>query len=453
MSSYKYYQIQYLLTQDHLERSGMLGVKCLQNIEELLKKIFVGQGTFNQNNFVCNEWIVSLTGILAPNTHYICPGGWINTKTKMIGLDLISLHAEKTEVNYLNTIILLSEYFKQYPKNKKGKTKKPEWHQELLPLGIPKKSNDLMPLFFNQFYYYNKAGIVIGRVYFFFVSPSGSLLSKYQTIWKRSDQDHILYWMDFFPEIPYFLFNAHLIATKTDASIHLVENELVAINCQSSCSFNQLIDNKGETRAFSEIVFSTCPGGLKNLLHADFTGLHGRSVYIHVLAKNNPIIQQLPQIIDRLQKHNVSNIFLIYLTKQINPEFIDKDENIIKHTFISCEDFFLEPSLYGYTVNFASEPNIFTHSSSEIYQEDSPELNRKQRIPKKIKQMAMISFLREYKKISYKKISYKKIQDQIGISRSTVCYIYNKQIHKLSDKDKLKHNAELDRLIKSEEPS
>jgi KaiC/GvpD/RAD55 family RecA-like ATPase len=92
----------------------------------------------------------------------------------------------------------------------------------------------------------------------------GQIVRLYRSLWcYRSSQE--FRWAEILPQAPYPLFNAHLVAAQPSLPVVLVQDEFEATE---------------QGRKYSNCVFSTVPGGLKNLSKADLNLLKGCSVLV-----------------------------------------------------------------------------------------------------------------------------------------------------------------------------
>lgn len=445
-SEYILFPIPIELDQEKIDLVYKVRLLCLHNLEKLTAKFFLGLALVNQDKITCKEWAVCRYLAFFKTANLIIPpGGWINKKTKVYGFDLISLYSMLSNNDYFSSANIILEYIEKHSKAGKSVQKKRahKWVQELYPLAKPLLKRFEGNIDKNLFFYKNNRGLIIGAVEYKQIYPYVNYFVKYyHTIWKSTEAEDTIFWMNLFPQPPYTIFNADLIEKNKQAQVIFVTDEPEVTIIQK-----KEMDLMNSKMPYLNLplpsIFSTCPGGLINLNSADFSILSDRVVTIKIKNMDDEIIQHMPYIIKRLKDNNVKWILLAYDKNEYTPA-----DSMIpfyqKHIFISGDIFMLYPYLCGYKGIMPINDNV-EDVDLNLSSTNDKQTIVKHRISKKIKEMAMISFLHEHKKMSYKKI-----QEKTQISSSTAFHIFTNQIPKLNDKDKLKFNTELNRLINSD---
>lgn len=447
-----------VLSQEEITLCSKIRLLSIQYLNIFLERVFLEPLKKSISIYENKEWLIFLGGFQGINIcEQIPPGGWINKKTNKIGFDIISFYAEYRKIEYLNAAKALDEFFEYYLMTA-TKKQKLQWVQEKAPLihqDLPFNSECYNSNCVDKYQYKNKSGNIIAHVirYKSHERPSSvppiPIVDTFYTLWKNIQNSGFhCYWIEAFPQPPYIVYNADLINNHKNAKIIFVESIENAYRLQNNLpQINFYIDEHGRKMSLIEKIYSTCPGGLKNLLHADLAFLSGRKIII----RNNelPISQVflLRDIIDKMNKYNIFDI-----------DIATKDQTRANMTYDPNCGYRLEP----YTIflenhreilkYWAKNENIInsypceeTKKKSKSKTIDKPEEKKvgegkTPRIPKKIKNMAKVTFLRN------KNFTYAKIEKDHGIKHATANNIVKKLIPSLSEKEKQLFDIELNRL-------
>lgn len=433
--------------------SSKVQLLCLRNLSSLMDSFFCGAAKKHGNHYVFEKWKVAIDDFYCEEVmDFIMPGGWVNTSTKIYSNDIILLHSLINGLFYDQSLMILNEYFEnaEHLTKKAKKNWSQLWLQERIPLSRPKLNGKTFfySLSNYYYYYYNKSGYPICiNENLVLIGPQflPERISRYLTIWKNTET-HSCYWMPFFSQPPYMIFNTQLM--NSCPTIVFVHDENEAIRNHSNhpeCLNHDYTYNT---------VYSTCYGGLINLPDADFALLQGKSVIIQLEIIKHIALQIIPEAIKNLRKSGVSEIYISFLKTETeaitNVPFEDHGEYI----HIGADDFLVWLNLYnGGRCDQEDSIKISTKSLAEkkdtsydTKKESSIVSAKTPRIPRKIKDMAMVVFLRG------KKISYGKIEKEYGIKHSHAHNIVKKNISKLSDKERKLFDIETKRLIEKNIP-
>lgn len=239
-----------------------------------VSKMLLQSGSQNSDGSIFTDSHISI--ILKPpkdSTHQMIAGSWIDHDNCRFGTDIVSLYAYKAAKSYHAALHELWTAFgnKEFLRNCRGGVK---WHiQEKNSIVLYDRSRiiDNFCLYFDphpaRYLYHNKYGRIIGGVYKFNLIGHGEAEIFYTT-WRRpnSEEEKIA---SLFPEKPYMIYNQHLI--NEDVKFVLFESNEKLADDYRAANPNQ-----------HDLVPSACPGGLKNLINADFSSITNQGFIVRL---------------------------------------------------------------------------------------------------------------------------------------------------------------------------
>ena len=316
--------------QEEADQRSTILLFFLQVLTIFLKRLFQGGKVVEKNvkRYVYMDWIVFLEGYYDSELRInFSPGGWINQKMNRFGSDPISLYADFCSSLYPYFVISYEIAEKRLFRIAAGLFESVKGKQEgRIYRQVQEKHPPISKFTSHQSFpdfqlgianYFSIAGELIGVVEFY-KSISGEIFRIYHTLW-RQEKKHIFSWHQIFPELPYMIYNLHLIAELTQSIIVFVENELIADQLQ----FNVHQSNP---------IHTTIPGGLINLLKADLSILIGRIVII-CLSPFSAVVQILPDFIEKAKKIGIKEVNFYFNGEELP---------------ISTETFLRNPQKYGF---------------------------------------------------------------------------------------------------------
>lgn len=293
------------------------------NLLHFLRAMFQGGGVNNDHKrFKYKKIIVLLEGTYIEELNMTLPfGSWYNNETLEYGYDIISLCIYFHQRDFSTVLSMLSEVAEEHFKRLKinDTTKSPRNIQVKNPVGrIELRRLHIKGAKKIHSSYYSTTYGVHFKVAEYWKLSNGEIESVYYTIW-RPWNSQIYHCQSLYPQPPYSLYKLDFIHKYTEAGIIFVDNEMVA-------------DHNQENTDPSQYVYTTCFGGLKNLLEANLSYLSDRDLHLYYDSKTEAI-QHIPEAIKRLQAHGVRDI-------KISFDNGDSD--------ITSDEFMKEPEKYGY---------------------------------------------------------------------------------------------------------
>lgn len=238
----------------------------LAHLEAIVRKILPG-GRREGNVYRAGPYIVAIRPCYETHTNsYLYAAQWIDLRCRQIGRDAVELFAHKQGIPYQMAIIVLADQFDLTEDVRLNQQcgKLPRMTQELRPLHIsegPPLHN--VPPGAVWATYRNTVGAIIGIVARIRL-PNGEVADIHYTLWRGHDSP-VCQWVETFPQKPFPIFNADLIAQRPDAEVILAVDEFIDI---------------GLIQRHRSSIFSAIPGGHDNILDADLNGLRGRMVRV-----------------------------------------------------------------------------------------------------------------------------------------------------------------------------
>ena len=243
--------------------------KFTEHTDKVLKMILQNGSKDSYGTAFISGFIYIFIKPIYLNSLLFPAGGWIDYSKAVYGTDIISLYAFQTGKKYRVALHEIYDAFnnKEFFDGSKNETK---WHvQQKNPISIG--STESVDQFWSYFrppasvhFYRNRHGRIIGVTTKFLLSD-GSNAEIFYTIWRqhKSEEEKCV---ALFPEKPYMIYNQHLINENT-STVHFVADEPCA-------DFN----TNPTSQQYGFLVHSACPGGLHNILDADFYCLSGKNI-------------------------------------------------------------------------------------------------------------------------------------------------------------------------------
>jgi archaellum biogenesis ATPase FlaH len=387
------------LNQEEVDRRSSVRLYCLQNMPEILNNLFPDAQKITKNRFPfkhLNWTVFHKPFYLSEASTNLPAGGWFNDSTHEFGFDMISLYAAINASPSDGYIIAgnNSFFYNQATErladftgismgqiNTRKKSKNPLWIQKETALIIPPFQWSAFPEKYDYFItkYHSKTNQIVGYVEYYRAHYLGERYKIYHTLWAQHKGQNI-HWQVIFPQKPYILFNLYAIYKSRDnVPVVFVGDE------ESAVRFQEKAD---------DVVYTTCPGGLINLPHADLSALRGRKVVVE-LASTSREVKILPDFIKKAKDGgiNVAMVFNgnynkkaeddgieFYTIEYKASEHVTKRETKKFNRSVSAEEFLKKPYEYGYEGRlYKSQPT--KHESGIIKPgEKIPGANKKREI-------------------------------------------------------------------------
>ena len=243
-------------------------LRCLTAASRVASKI-LGLGGDHSYLLRDGPWIVALRRTRVPEIGLtLNRGAWVNLSTGMYGENLVELYAQVHGCSYRNAIFVLANEAKIVSTDGDPNSEDAirNWVQEVTPLRLDFAATYRPPNYpwDSEFcLYYNSSRHVILQA-IRWKGGDGSTIRVYRSLWCHH-RGYDSLWAEILPQTPLPLFNLDLVQSHPNLPVVLVKDEFLATELGK---FN------------FHVLFSTIPGGLKNLLSADLEPLRGRTVRV-----------------------------------------------------------------------------------------------------------------------------------------------------------------------------
>lgn len=251
----------------------------------LLTTLFQG-GRVQNKQFFWQDIIVAMDDVYVEHIGvWLSSGAWVHTNRYVRGNDIFELIAYMWGTSYSRAFEMVAHHLDI---NSSPSQSSPNCSQESYPL-YPMLN--IQPSLYepSQFVYRNELGIP-NTIVRMITSTDGTSFPVYTIILKdkRSGRYQLA---EAIPDKPYQLFNLNCIKENANANVAIFDSE-----------------EKAEARNVRGEVATTVPGGLKNILDADFSCLNGRTVYLHL--RRQDVCHGL-LIRQKLYDSNIDKIFFV----------------------------------------------------------------------------------------------------------------------------------------------
>lgn len=282
------------ISQAEVDLWSNVHLRCLATARHVAKKILGAAGADRDEVLRSGPYLVALKRAFIPEIwQTLNRGAWVCLYSGAYGENLPELYAHVHRCSYRDAILALASEAKlmENTKDITYEERIRNWSQEQNPLDRDFSASYVPPYYpWNSSFllYYNPFRHVILQA-IRWIGADGNAIRVYRSRWhhyRAADSQ----WAEILPQSPLPLFNGDLLQIHPDCPVILVQDEFCAVELG---------------QRHSGALFSSVPGGLKNLMSANLEPLRGRLVRV-VMSPDEVTIGK--QIEYALRKSGVDNM-------------------------------------------------------------------------------------------------------------------------------------------------
>ena len=240
----------------------------LGNTKQIAGKILPGAGRRDEL-LKDGQFIVALKRrYISEVNQTLVRGAWICLSTGACGQNLAELYAYVNHRTYQQAIVALANEAKLLRPTGEIRpcNEVRDWCQEQDPLHPDFElwyAASQYPVDSIYQCYYNSSGHPIIQA-IRLTSYNATVTSVYRSLWRNGNSSECQ-WAEVLPKPPYAVFNGHQLPFRPNCPVVMVQDEFIAAELGL---------------VYSDCLFVTVPGGLKNVPRADLSALRGRRITI-----------------------------------------------------------------------------------------------------------------------------------------------------------------------------